>query len=109
MRTGRCLYPDRDQHSHRNGLSVRSAGICSARSTEGNAIGEGGVEYQARSDAGELTAEIERCRREIAEIEALILAGHSDVQGLCMALSDWSAELRLLERDRGDGEAVRIR
>jgi hypothetical protein len=40
----------------------------------------------------------ERCRREIAAIEAELLAGNSDVQGLCLALSDWSAELRILER-----------
>jgi hypothetical protein len=55
------------------------------------------VELQVRSGADELTVAIERCRREIAEIETLILAGHPDVQGLCLALSDWSEELRLLE------------
>jgi hypothetical protein len=42
---------------------------------------------------------IERCRREIAAIEAQILAGNPDLQGLCLALSDWSAELRLLEKE----------
>jgi hypothetical protein len=47
----------------------------------------------------EREAAIERCRREIAEIETLLLAGHRDVQELCMALSDWSAELRLIETD----------
>jgi hypothetical protein len=41
--------------------------------------------------------EIDRCRDEIAAIEALIIAGHPDLQGLCLALSDWSAELRLIE------------
>jgi hypothetical protein len=40
---------------------------------------------------------MERCRREIAEIEAQLLAGHQDVQGLCRTLMDWSAELRILE------------
>jgi hypothetical protein len=35
----------------------------------------------------------------IAAIEELLLAGHPDVHGLCMALSDWSAEWKLLERD----------
>jgi hypothetical protein len=30
----------------------------------------------------------------------LILAGHPDVEGLCLALSDWSAELKILERER---------
>jgi len=43
--------------------------------------------------------EIERCRREIAAIEALIRAGHPDLQGLCLALSDWCAELRLIEQE----------
>jgi hypothetical protein len=42
---------------------------------------------------------MERCRREIAGIEAEILAGHPDLSGLCLALSDWSAELRLLQRE----------
>jgi hypothetical protein len=50
------------------------------------------------AESAELEAAIERCRREIAEIEILLQAGHRDVQGLCMALSDWSAELRLIER-----------
>jgi hypothetical protein len=27
----------------------------------------------------------------------MIHAGHPDVEGLCLALSDWSAELRLLQ------------
>ena len=44
--------------------------------------------------------EIERCRREIAAIEAEILAGNPDLQGLCLALSDWSAELRILEEEQ---------
>ncbi len=42
---------------------------------------------------------MERCRREIAAIEAVIHAGHPDLQGLCMALSDWWEELRLIERE----------
>lgn len=42
---------------------------------------------------------IERCRREIASIEALIRSGHPDVHGLCLALSDWYAELRLIEKE----------
>jgi hypothetical protein len=41
--------------------------------------------------------EIERCRREIAAIEAELLGGNPDVAGLCLVLSDWSAELRILE------------
>jgi hypothetical protein len=39
-----------------------------------------------------------RCRREIAEIESLLRAGHPDIEGLCLALADWSAELRLIQR-----------
>jgi len=42
---------------------------------------------------------LERCRCEIATIEALIRAGHPDLQGLCLALSDWCAELRLIEHE----------
>ena len=45
--------------------------------------------------------EIERCRREIARIEATLRSGHPDVQGLLLALSDWHAELGLLQ-----GEAL---
>ena len=52
---------------------------------------------KSEQQAAEVAMAIERCRAEIAEIEALILAGHPDVRGLCTALSDWSAELRLLE------------
>ena len=42
---------------------------------------------------------MERCRREIAAIEAEILAGNPDLAGLCLALSDWCAELRVLQRE----------
>jgi hypothetical protein len=41
-----------------------------------------------------------RCRWEIAAVEAEIRAGHPDVAGLCLALSDWAAELRLLEKEQ---------
>lgn len=50
-----------------------------------------------------------RCRREIAAIEARIRGGHPDVNGLCLALSDWSAELRILENEkihRGESPAA---
>jgi hypothetical protein len=30
-------------------------------------------------------------------MEKLIRSGHPDLQGLCLALTDWSAELRILE------------
>jgi hypothetical protein len=42
--------------------------------------------------------ERERCRREIDAIEALIRGGHPDLDGLCLALSGWWAELRLIEQ-----------
>ena len=41
--------------------------------------------------------ERERCEQEIREIEALLRKGHPDVPGLCLALSDWSAELAVIE------------
>jgi hypothetical protein len=43
--------------------------------------------------------EIERCRSEIAGIEAQLRSGHPDLQGLLLALSDWHAELRFIEQD----------
>jgi len=42
---------------------------------------------------------MERCRREIAAIEAEILAGNPDLPGLCVALRDWNAELRILQNE----------
>jgi hypothetical protein len=53
---------------------------------------------------------MERCRREIAAIEAEILAGNPDLPGLCLALADWHAELRILqdeERQHEDSEQDR--
>ena len=43
---------------------------------------------------------MERCRREIAEIEAELLAGNPDVAGLLLGLSDWNAEMRILEEEK---------
>jgi hypothetical protein len=40
---------------------------------------------------------MERCGREIAAIEAEILAGNPDLAGLCLALRDWSTELRITQ------------
>jgi len=48
----------------------------------------------------ELQREIARCRREIEAMRAELLAGNADVEGLCLALGDWSEELRLLEDER---------
>jgi len=46
----------------------------------------------------------------VAAIEALIRAGHPDLQGLCLALADWSAELRLLQNEKSPpGNARRAR
>jgi hypothetical protein len=42
---------------------------------------------------------MERCLREIAAIEAEILAGNPDLLGLCLALRDWSVELRILQNE----------
>ena len=42
-----------------------------------------------------------RCRREIAAIKGQLLAGHPDIEGLCLALADWSGELRLLQAAHG--------
>jgi hypothetical protein len=51
---------------------------------------------------------MERCRREIAAVEAEILAGNPDLPGLCLALRDWSAELRILQNEeRRRAEAQR--
>ena len=50
----------------------------------------------APSDS-QLQRDIDRCRREIAEIQRELRAGNPDVQGLCLALKDWSMELRILE------------
>jgi hypothetical protein len=43
--------------------------------------------------------EIERCRTEIASIEAELRSGHPDIHGLLLALTDWHAEMRLLQGD----------
>ena len=44
--------------------------------------------------------EAERCRSEIAAIEAELLSGNQDVEGLVLALSDWSEELRILQDEK---------
>ena len=44
----------------------------------------------------------ERCEREIAEIEALLRSGHSDIRGLCLALADWSTERKILQAESAD-------
>ena len=49
--------------------------------------------------------DIGRCRKQVAAVEAELLAGNPKIEGLVLALSDWSAELRILqneERRRAD-------
>jgi hypothetical protein len=46
-----------------------------------------------------LRREIARCQSEIASIEEVLLSGNPDVAGLCLALSDWSMELRILQNE----------
>ena len=41
--------------------------------------------------------DLARCDAEVAHIEALLRGGHLDVEGLLLALSDWSFEKRLIE------------
>jgi hypothetical protein len=55
------------------------------------------AEPSPKSLANELQRDIDRCHTEIAEVERLLRSGHPDVEGLCLALADWSAELRILE------------
>ena len=47
--------------------------------------------------------EVERCEREIAAAEDALRRSHGDVAGLCLALSDWSAERRILEQETPQG------
>jgi hypothetical protein len=53
--------------------------------------------------------EIERCHREIAAAEAELLEGNPDVEGLVLALSDWSAELRIVQNEKRRREPTRRR
>ena len=48
----------------------------------------------------EESARIKRCRCEMIAIEAKPLAANPDVGGLCVALSDWSTELRLINAEK---------
>jgi hypothetical protein len=52
---------------------------------------------------------MERCRREIAAIEAEIRAGNPDLPGLCLTLSDWHAELRILQDEQRRQDEARRR
>ena len=92
----------------RDRLSARSVAVSSTSATAATGFA-GSVALDTlwpalHESESELPAEvdkaIERCRVEIAAIEALLLAGHPDVEGLCLALSDWSGEMKLLEVER---------
>lgn len=50
-------------------------------------------------ESARLAEAIARCEWEIEKAEAALRAGHPDVAGLCIALSDWSTELRMLENE----------
>jgi hypothetical protein len=66
---------------------------------------------KSRESASQLRRELERCDREIQEHEANLLAGHPDIAGLLLALSDWRTERRLVldGLPRADTEAERDR
>ena len=44
--------------------------------------------------------ELQRCDEEIRRVEVLLRGGHSDVDGLLLALVDWSTERRLLRAEQ---------
>jgi hypothetical protein len=46
---------------------------------------------------------------EIAEFEGQIRDGNPDLQGLCRALVDWSAELRILQNEQRRREQAQRR
>ncbi len=56
-----------------------------------------GASAKLLASASQRQREIDRCRAEMTEAERLLRAGHPDVEGLCLALADWSAEFRILE------------
>jgi hypothetical protein len=44
-------------------------------------------------------ARIDRCRREIAEIEANLMAGLPNIEGMVLGLMDWCHEIQLIEQE----------
>ena len=52
---------------------------------------------------------MERCRREIAAIEAELLAGNPDVAGLLLAYADWHVELGILQNEKRRQDGIRRR
>jgi hypothetical protein len=43
--------------------------------------------------------DLERTEFEIADIRRQLEAGHPDVEGLCLALMDWSQNKRMIEEE----------
>ena len=68
---------------------------------------EEAIAERRRSATPRWLREVARCRRELAAAETELRAGHPDVEGLCLALMDWSAELRILEGAAADAVAGR--
>jgi hypothetical protein len=68
---------------------------------------EDGPQVPAEAGAAEIDVrrDMERCRAEIQEAQRLLRSGHPDVEGLCLALADWSAELKLLEGQSWNNES----
>jgi hypothetical protein len=58
------------------------------------------VSTKSQWDEAKWRHDVDRCHREIALAEEQLRAGHPDVDGLVLALADWSQELRILERDQ---------
>ena len=50
--------------------------------------------------------DIERCDKEIAEAQAMLHAGHRDIEGLLQQLMDWAIERRLLSGARMEAKWV---
>ena len=59
-----------------------------------------GVSTRSPLSESQWQLEVERCRSEVAHVEAQLRAGHTDVEGLVLALADWSQELRILLREK---------
>ena len=80
-----------------------------------NSIGEpcAGIRHAPQHasvfQSGDLKTEIERCRFEIAGVEDALLSGHPDIHGLCLALTDWSAELRILQAQQSHHDSQQRR
>jgi hypothetical protein len=67
-------------------------GCCRADSLVAKARARAGLEAAGQSER--------KGAAWIASIEALLRAGHTDLEGLLRALADWSGELRLLQSEQ---------